>query len=124
MKEAFLDLDVEEEEDSYEIVLNSEATLFFTQTHTAEIQELLRLIDEYGLPNDETVTDEGIPNTVHEEQVIKDGSHITYRKVQTGQSVNAIIQAGKFPLHELMVGKKVGDVVSWMGKKYEIIVIL
>lgn len=146
MKAELLGLNVEEEEESYEIVLDSEVTLYFTQTHIAEIQVLLRLIDEYGLPNDEAVTDEGmnaiateplqhsarrkanadagIYNAIHEEQVIKDGSYITYRKVQTGESVDATIQAGKYPLHKLMVGKKVGDVVNLMGKKYEITDIL
>lgn len=146
MKAALLGLDIEEEEDSYEIVLNSDATLYFTQTHIAEIQTLLRLIDEYGLPNDDTVTDEGMGaivggplqhparkkavtdiekhKDIHEEQVVKDGGYITYRKVLTGESVDTMIQADKFPLHKQMVGKKVGDVVMLMGKKYEITDIL
>lgn len=60
MKAALLGLDIEEEEDSYEIVLNSDSALYFTQTHIAEIQTLLSLIDKYGLPNDDTVSDEGM----------------------------------------------------------------
>lgn len=70
------------------------------------------------------VADSGNYNDIHEEQVVKDGSYITFRKIQTGESVDAMIQAEKFPLHKQMVGKKVGDVVNLMGKKYEITDIL
>lgn len=146
MKAALLGLDIEEEEDSYEIVLNSDATLYFTQTHIAEIQTLLRLIDEYGLPNDDEVTSQGMDSIatgplqhparkksvadesnhsdIHEEQVVKDGSYITYRKVATGESVDTMIRADKYPLHKQMLGSKVGDVVNCLGKKYEITDIL
>lgn len=146
MKEALLGLDIEEEEDSYEIVLNSEATLYFTQTHIAEIQILFRLIDEYGLPNDDAIIDEGMNaiatdslqhparkkavadtkthGAMHEKMVVKDGDYITYRKVQTGESVNIVVQADKYPLHKQIVGKEIGDVVNLMGKKYEIIDVL
>lgn len=60
MKAALLELDVEEEEDSYEIILEQDTSVFFTQTHIAEIQTLLRLIEEYGLPDEDNVTDEGM----------------------------------------------------------------
>lgn len=61
---------------------------------------------------------------LQEDKVIKDGSCITYRKVQTGESVDTTIQAGKYPLHKLMVGKKIGDVVNLMSRRYEITDIL
>lgn len=146
MKTALLGLDIQEEEDNYEIILNQDASLYFTQTHIAEIQTLLRLIDEYGLPNESDVTDEGLDtvlsgplhhpmrrmvkenteqySSIHEDKVISDGNYITYRKIQNGESVDTTIQAGKYPLHKLMVGKKVGDVVELYGKKYEITNIL
>lgn len=146
MKVALLGLDIEEEKDSYEIILKQDTSVFFTQTHIAEIQTLLRLIDEYGLPSEDSVTDEGMDTIVsdplqhpmkrttktdeesysalQEDKVIKDGSYITYRKVQTGENVDATIQAGKFRLHELMIGKRIGDVVDLMGKRYEITDIL
>lgn len=146
MKTALLGLDIQEEEDNYEIILNQDASLYFTQTHIAEIQTLLRLIDEYGLPNESDVTDEGLDtvlsgplhhpmrrmvkenaeqySSIHEDKVISDGNYITYRKIQNGESVDTTIQAGKYPLHKLMVGQKVGDVVELYGKKYEITNIL
>lgn len=146
MKAALLELDIEEEEDCYEIILKQDTSVCFTQTHITEMQTLLRLIDKYGLPNAESETDEGMEaivsgplqypmkrtvkadakpySTIHEDKVIKDGSSITYCKVQTGESVDATIQAGKYPLHKLMIGKKIGDVVDLMGKRYKITNIL
>lgn len=146
MKAALLGLDIKEEGDSYEIILEQDISVFFTQTHIAEIQALFQLIEEYGLPNEDNVTNEKMDaifsdslqhsmkrtakadaelhNALQEDKVIKDGSYITYRKVQTGESVDTTIQAGKYPLHKLMVGKKIGDVVDLMGKKYEIAEIL
>lgn len=146
IKMALLGLDIEDEEDSYKIILNQDTSVFFTQTHIAEIQTLLRLIDEYGLPNEDNVTDERMDAIVSDslkhpmkrtakadvelhsvipaDNVIKDGSYITYRKLQTGESIDATIQEDKYLLHKLMVGKKIGDVVDLMGKRYEITEIL
>lgn len=104
------------------------------------------LIEEYGLPSEDKATNEKMDaifsdplqhpmkrtakadakqhSAFQEDKVIQDGSCITYRKVQTGESVDATIQAGKYPLHKLMVGKKIGDVVDLMGKRYEVTDIL
>ena len=51
MRAALLGLDIQAAADSYEIILKKDASLSFTQTHIAEIQTLLRLMDEYGLPD-------------------------------------------------------------------------
>ena len=142
IKAALLAPDIEKEEDSYEIILKSSVSLYFTQTHIAEIQTLLRLIDKYGLPNEEEETDKGMGaivsdlprpsmekttktnmeqhSVIYKNKAIMEGDCIIYRKVQTGESVNAVIQADKYPLHKLMLGKKVGDMVVLMGKRYEI----
>lgn len=52
--DALLSLDVEEYSDEYSIKFNEDTTLYFTQTHIAEIQEILRLIKEYGVPSEES----------------------------------------------------------------------
>lgn len=56
-----ISMDVEGEDELYEIGLNSECSIAFTQIHLAEVQILLSLIDEYGLPdveeNEADVTD-------------------------------------------------------------------
>lgn len=46
-----IDIDIPAEE--YEITLSSDTSIFFTQTHLAEIKEILSLIEQYGIPGKE-----------------------------------------------------------------------
>lgn len=50
MKDALNGIDSKEDADTYDVILNYNMTLHFTQTHLMEIQTLFQLIDEYGLP--------------------------------------------------------------------------
>lgn len=50
MKEAIKGLDSREDADTYDVILDDNMTIHFTQTHLMEIQTLFQLIDEYGLP--------------------------------------------------------------------------
>lgn len=59
-----------------------------------------------------------------EEDVVKDGSFITYKKLFSGENYDNTIQAERFPLHKAFLGKKIGDIVSFQGKEYEITSIL
>lgn len=49
---AIVSMDIENSEE-FEIGINADISVTFTQTHFAEVQTLLMLIDEYGLPEDE-----------------------------------------------------------------------
>lgn len=53
LRQAILAIDLDNANDEFEIRLNDDTTVSFTQTHLAEIQTLIMLIDEYGLPNNE-----------------------------------------------------------------------
>lgn len=53
MKDALKGIDSREDADTYEVILNDDMTIHFTQTHLMEIQTLFQLIDEYGLPKSE-----------------------------------------------------------------------
>lgn len=59
---AIISMDVDNAEE-FEIGLNADISVTFTQTHLAEVQTLLLLIDEYGLPNDENSDLEEAVNT-------------------------------------------------------------
>ncbi len=59
---AIISMDVDNAEE-FEIGLNADIAVTFTQTHLAEIQMLLMLIDEYGLPDDENGDLEEMINT-------------------------------------------------------------
>lgn len=54
---AIMAIEADEYADDYSIEFNADMTLHFTQTHLAEIQEIFRLLAEYGTPS-EHVDDE------------------------------------------------------------------
>lgn len=59
--QAIVSMDVENSDEEFEIGLNADISVAFTQTHLAEIQTLLMLIDEYGLPDDDySVIEDGV----------------------------------------------------------------
>lgn len=152
---AILSLDADEDADDYSIEFNADMTLHFTQTHLAEIQEIFRLLAEYGTPSEntddeyddnvggplmhrarktqESVSDEIKPTIVvesdmrnasktEESDVARAGSFITYKKKFANNEIyDNTLQPDRFPLHKAMEGHKVGDVIVFQGKEYEII---
>ena len=54
--------------------------------------------------------------------IAKDGCFITYKKKFGNNEIyDNVLQPKKYPLHKAMEGHKVGDVIVFQGKKYEII---
>lgn len=59
------------------------------------------------------------------EGIAVEGCIITYRKKFAGdEEVNNVLQPSKFPLHKAFLGHKVGDVIVFMSKQYEIVDII
>jgi hypothetical protein len=58
MRNAILSLDISAYENEYVIQINADLSLHFTQTHVAELQEIFRLLDEYGVPSENVDLDE------------------------------------------------------------------
>lgn len=52
VREAIMSLETDEYAEDYSIEFNADTTLYFTQTHLAEIQEIFRLLAEYGTPSE------------------------------------------------------------------------
>lgn len=154
IRAALLSIDIEEYSDDYSIQFNEDTTLYFTQTHIAEIQEILRLLVEYGAPAEEEDENEGrvggplmhpmrtqeaddsiaaesfnAPRNIgmHEaatetEDVAVAGKFISYKKKFANDEIyDNVLQPNRFPLHKALEGHKVGDVVTFQGKEYEII---
>lgn len=69
MKVAMLSLNIEENSDEYEIQLDSDTSLYFTETHVAEIQTILGLISEYGVPDENQ--DERIEKALMETEILQ-----------------------------------------------------
>lgn len=61
MTKALRNIDIGSAAEDYEIGLSSEVSVHFTQTHLAEIKEILSLLDQYGIPGSED--DENSENT-------------------------------------------------------------
>ena len=55
---------------------------------------------------------------------IQDGNLVSYKKMQTLEIVDAVMDSTKYPLHKAFLGKKVGDLVVLNGRRYLIISIL
>ena len=183
MKVAMLSLNIEENSDEYEIQLAPDTSLYFTETHVAEIQTILGLISEYGVPdrnqverfekaltetemlqeeieleqvaaafeldkmlaepeieelkddneekNELTINDSNLTSITEPEfdflantEPIQDGNLVSYKKMQTLEIVDAVMDSTKYPLHKAFLGKKVGDLVVVNGRRYLIISIL
>jgi hypothetical protein len=166
MKNSILGLDISAEENEYIIQINADMSLHFTQTHVAELQEIFRLLNEYGVPSknvnleeDSRATgsvmyptrksiiesytekpviattqinifsvqkqEEEVPEQIEDTDVARKGCFITYKKsFAGGETYDNTLQPDKFPLHKAFEGHRVGDVVVFLGKQYEIIGIL
>jgi hypothetical protein len=161
MRNAILSLDISAYENECVIQINADLSLHFTQTHVAELQEIFRLLDEYGVPSENVdldeesrvfssllqeareetqennteqpvITETQLDNSSVQKQeqdkqakvcyVAREGCHISYKKcVGDGEIHNIIMQPDKYPLHKAFEGLRVGNVIGFMGKQYEII---
>jgi len=152
IRDAILTLDVEGYSDEYTIDFNSETALCFTQTHIAEIQEIFRLLAEYGTPSEKavdyitdealsgplmhpnightdrgkiergTVSDAGVKSTDGVSDVAVAGQFISYKKKFDDYGIyDNILDPKKYDLHKALEGHRVGDVITFKGKSYEII---
>lgn len=173
IKQAILGLNLEEKSDEYEIQLNNNTSICFTETHVAEVQTIFGLISEYGIPrSDEEVEDTAIESltTSEEEKIeevitveeavieekthdekqeeqqeefqqeveeavfmlefmpntqpIKEGDLVSYKKMNTLEIVDAVMDTTKYPLHKSFIGKKIGDLVVANGKRFIVVSIL
>lgn len=142
MKKAICNLDIDNNYGECEIELNSDTSIYFTQTHVAEIQEIFKLIDEYGTPekgeyvrsvNDTLSSQESaassenyldINNSENNSVKVRNGSFVEYKMLGTGEVKEITINTAAFPLHNAFVGKHKGERLTLSGKQYEIISIL
>lgn len=142
MKKAICNLDIDNNYGECEIELNSDTSIYFTQTHVGEIQEIFKLIDEYGTPeegeygrsvNDTLSSQESaassenyldINNSENNSVEVRNGSFVEYKMLGTGELKEITINTSAFPLHNVFLGKHEGDRIDLSGKQYEIISIL
>ncbi len=148
-KEAIMDLLLDantggeaanESEKEFKVELPDQNSISFTQTHLAELKEIMELLRDYGTPDqhDETegeIVEEGPlgpiirksqPSTVQSEEIspvktARADMYIGFKNRVDGIITEGVLQPGKYPLHKELEGHKVGDVVKFFGKEYEIV---
>lgn len=142
----WIDLEYDSDDGEYQLWITDDESIWFNQTHLAEIQEILQLVDKYGLPGEqqddeisegplgpigrtskELITDSETSeeDALSEEVlVVREGAFITYKKLPSGDEYDNVIQSKKFPLHKALIGAKKGDVVRFMNKEYQVIEII
>lgn len=108
----------------YEICASSDMSLFFTQIHISEIQNIFSLLDKYGLPMkpiDVTLYDEGqIVGGKLDEIVVHDGEMIEYETMSNMKKHTETLDVDRYSLHRFMAGRPIGVVFEYNGEKYRI----
>ena len=82
MTRALRNIDIDTPAEDYEIELSSDASIHFTQTHLAEVKEILSLLDLYGIPGQEAPEESGMSVSVTRERIPGQLSHIQKEKKQ------------------------------------------
>lgn len=123
IKRAIINMTIGYKMPYYEVVA-SNMPLYFTQTHLAEIQEILKLIDDYGLPSKELEqiinTEKGITGGKLDEIVVHDGEYIEYQTMSDLKTHKVTLDIDKYSLHKEMDGRPIGVVFEYKGQKYRI----
>lgn len=137
ISEALKRLDVNMSITSYEIEITDNTSVFLTQTHVAEVQAILKLISENGLPGTnqridvkeisfDTSSDEETLELEDEiiidyKDVVDIGCLVTYTVLETSEQKDMLMKrSNPTPLQLELMGHKVGDVISFKKNKLEI----
>lgn len=108
----------------YKVDASKDMSLFFTQTHLAELQNILQLLDKYGVPMkdiDIKTNEEGkITGGKLDEIVVHDGEMIEYETMSDMKKHEVELDIDKYKLHKAMDGRPIGVVFEFEGQKYRI----
>ena len=87
IRNAILELDVKKIEDDYKIEISKDEIIDFTQTHIAEVKEIIKLIDEYGVPESQN---KDIDSEAHPKKQVKDEKTIGTDNLHDRVDVNIL----------------------------------
>lgn len=123
IRRAILNLPISTKKPYYEVVA-SKMPLYFTQIHIAEIQEILKLIDQYGLPSNEFDKIDGSSGEITggklDEIVVHDGEMIEYETMKDMKKHIVELDIDKYSLHKAMNGRPLSVVFEYNGEEYRI----
>ena len=109
----------------YKVSASMDMSLYFTQIHLAEVQNILQLLDKYGVPMkavDVPVTSGGtaIVGGKLDEIVVHDGEMIEYETMDDMKTHRAELDIDRYKLHKVMDGRPIGVVFEHEGREYRI----
>ena len=109
----------------YKVSASMDMSLYFTQTHLAEVQNILQLLDKYGVPMkaiDVPVSTGGtaIVGGKLDEIVVHDGEMIEYETMDDMKTHRVTLDIDSYKLHKVMDGRPIGVVFEHEGKEYRI----
>ena len=109
----------------YKVSASVDMSLYFTQTHLAEVQNILQLLDKYGVPMkavDVPVSSGGtaIVGGKLDEIVVHDGEMIEYETMDDMKTHRVELDIDRYKLHKVMDGRPIGVVFEHEGREYRI----
>lgn len=110
----------------YAVSASMDMTLYFTQTHLAEVQNILKLLDKYGVPMKQIDITLGGSDNVEitggklDEIVVHDGEMIEYETMDDMKKHRVELDIDRYRLHKTMDGRPIGVVFEYEGRKYRI----
>ena len=109
----------------YKVSASMDMSLYFTQTHLAELQNILQLLDKYGVPMKEINVSTSSGNSAIiggklDEIVVHDGEMIEYETMDDMKTHRVELDVDKYRFHKVMDGRPIGVVFEHEGRKYRI----
>lgn len=108
----------------YRVDASKEMSLYFTQTHLAELQNIFAMIDKYGLPmtevNIQESVEKGFTGGKLDEIVVHDGEMIEYETLNDMKKHTVELDIDRYPLHKEMDGRPLNVSFEYKGEKYRI----
>lgn len=109
----------------YKVSASVDMSLYFTQTHLAEIQNILQLLDKYGVPMKaldvvSNVENGAITGGKLDEIVVHDGEMIEYETMDDMKTHRVELDVDRYKLHKAIDGRPIGVVFEFEGKDYRI----
>ncbi len=125
IKRAIVNESIEQKQPYYEVSASKEMSLFFTQIHLAELQNIFHLLDTYGVPMKMEVDGPiGIGGQLIggklDEIVVHDGEMIEYETMSNMKKHTVELDVERYNLHKEMDGRPIGVVFEYGNEKYRI----
>lgn len=125
IKRAMENTEISRREPYYMVSASKDMSLYFTQTHLAEVQNILQLLDKYGVPMkavdiQASVDDKSISGGKVDEIIVHDGEMIEYETMEDMKKHRVELDIDKYRLHKEMDGRPIGVVFTFDDKKYRI----